>query len=50
MDDFGTGHASLSYLQKLPVDVVKIDRSFIQQIEKDGTGSNAIRPHRKVCA
>jgi len=42
IDDFGTGHSSLSRLRRLPVDVVKIDRSFVTNMDSDEDASKIV--------
>jgi len=44
MDDFGTGYASLSYLQHIPLDVIKIDKAFIDLISQNPASEKMMVP------
>jgi EAL domain-containing protein (putative c-di-GMP-specific phosphodiesterase class I) len=43
IDDFGTGYSSLAYLQELPVDAIKIDKSFVMSMQSDAGNATIVQ-------
>ena len=42
VDDFGAGYSSLSYLQRLPIDILKLDRSFVEEFQASDSNSSLV--------
>lgn len=49
IDDFGTGHSSLSYIRKLPVNEIKIDRSFVTEMNQNQGDETIVRTTLNMC-
>ncbi|MGF6723570.1 diguanylate cyclase (GGDEF)-like protein [Paraburkholderia sp. GAS41] len=49
LDDFGTGFSSLSYVHRLPFDTIKIDRSFVAEVDTDAASAKIIKSVMDLC-
>ena len=49
LDDFGTGHSSLAQLRQLPLDIIKIDQSFVQEVRDDSSAQAVIDAVVALC-
>jgi diguanylate cyclase (GGDEF)-like protein len=49
LDDFGAGYSSLSYIHRLPIDRIKIDRGFIKELETDATSAAVVKTVIDLC-
>ncbi len=49
IDDFGTGFSSLAYVHRLPIDILKVDRSFIRDLTRNERSANVLRSILGLC-